>query len=450
MTTSFDSLASKLRALSDPDLVASLQRVKSRHQHNTAELLAHLVEVDRRRLYLDAGFSSLHTYTTETLQCSDPEAYHRIGAARAAAEYPVVLGMVARGELSLSTINQLKAHLDEDNHEELLDAARGMTRSRLQHLLAERFPRPDAATQVRKLPARAAAAPASTERPAQGPSPAAAPAEQEIGSQVTPPPRTSGQASQPVVSAAAPAPAALILTPPKHADIVEPTARERYKVAFAAPRTLVDKLEQARNLLSHKLPGADFAAVFELGLDLLIAQEEKRRFGVGTRRRKAKVDVPPAAKEAQPLVLTAPPDLGHAPAPEASPPAPVAHDPAEGGEAEREPDPAQTARSRYCSAEVREQVYLRDGGRCTYTDPQTGRRCDSAWQIELDHLHEWALYGPSTPENLTIRCKRHNGHRARKTFGDEHIDRAIERSRRRRQTTALPGESAAPPLVPRP
>ena len=39
MTTSFDSLASKLRALSDPDLVASLQRVKSRHQHNTCRSL---------------------------------------------------------------------------------------------------------------------------------------------------------------------------------------------------------------------------------------------------------------------------------------------------------------------------------------------------------------------------------------------------------------------------
>ena len=30
MTTSFDSLASKLRALSDPDLIASLQRIESR------------------------------------------------------------------------------------------------------------------------------------------------------------------------------------------------------------------------------------------------------------------------------------------------------------------------------------------------------------------------------------------------------------------------------------
>lgn len=51
----------------------------------------------------------------------------------------------------------------------------------------------------------------------------------------------------------------------------------------------------------------------------------------------------PAAKEPQPLVLTPPPDLGHASAPEASPPAPVAHDPPEGGEAECEPDPAPAA-----------------------------------------------------------------------------------------------------------
>jgi hypothetical protein len=446
MTTSFHSLAAQLRDLTDDDLVASLQRVQGRHRHTTAELLAHLIEVERRRLHLDQSFSSLHVYATETLLFSDSEAYHRIGAARAAARFPAVLDMVACGELTLSTVNQLKAHLDGDNYEELLEAARGKSRRQIQHLLAERFPKPDAATQVRKMPARVAAAPAPTGTTAPAPSPAVTPATKENDSRASASPCTREQPPRPVISAAASAAPALVLTSPKHADLVEPTSRERYKVAFAAPRTLVDKLEQARNLLSHKLPGADFAAVFELGLDLLIAQEEKRRFAVGTRRRKAKTEVVPAAKAPEPLVLTPPPDLGNAPDPEVTPPAPVTREPVEAGEAEREPDPTPAARSRYCSAEVREQVYRRDQGRCTYVDPETGRRCGSAWKIELDHLHEWALGGPNTSENMTLRCKRHNLHRARKTFGDHAVDCAIERSgaRRRRSTATLSGESPAP------
>ena len=161
-TDHLDALRIQLHGLDDDELVTALGRINSRHEVTTAELLAHLIEVDERRLALMGGFSSLRAYATGVLGFGDSEAYHRIGAARAAARYPVVLEMVARGELSLSAINVLSAHLSADNHRELLGAARGKSKRAIQHLLAERFPEPDAATAIRKLPVRKAPAPAPT------------------------------------------------------------------------------------------------------------------------------------------------------------------------------------------------------------------------------------------------------------------------------------------------
>ena len=413
----------QIHDLDDDELVAALGRINSQHQVTTAELLAHLIEVDARRLALMGGFSSLRAYATGVLGFGDSEAYHRIGAARTAARYPVVLEMVARGELSLSAINVLSVHLSADNHGELLGAARGKSKRAIQHLLAERFPKPDATTAIRKLPVRTAPAPAPTV-PAQE-SPA-------VPALVAGPDEPARRQPQPPRTVATPTPSTapdLVLVAPKRADVIEPTSRERYKVAFAAPRTLVDKLEQARNLLSHKLPGADLAELVELGLDLLIAQEEKRRFGVGARRRTRQAQAcVPASAPPEPLELSAPADrLDRQPASaEAAPPASCA---LASTAANNLPAHLKVPVSRYVPVEVRRAVYLRDEGRCTFTDPRTGHRCGSQWQVELDHLDERALGGPNTTENLTLSCKRHNGLRARKTFGDAHIDRAIERSR---------------------
>ena len=49
-----------------------------------ARLLAHLAEVDARRLYLPAGYPSLYAYCIEELRLSEDAARRRIHAARTA------------------------------------------------------------------------------------------------------------------------------------------------------------------------------------------------------------------------------------------------------------------------------------------------------------------------------------------------------------------------------
>ena len=89
----------------------------------TADLIAHLAELDARRLYLGAGFSS-----------SEAEAYNRIEAARAARRFPAILDMLGDGALSLTTVRLLAAHLDDDNQRELLAAASRKSRRQVEEL----------------------------------------------------------------------------------------------------------------------------------------------------------------------------------------------------------------------------------------------------------------------------------------------------------------------------
>ena len=101
----------------------------------TADLIAHLAELDARRLYLGAGgFSSLFSYCTDVLRLSEAEAYNRIEAARAARRFPAILDMLGDGRPDLTTVRLLAAHLDDDNQRELLAAASRKSRRQVEEL----------------------------------------------------------------------------------------------------------------------------------------------------------------------------------------------------------------------------------------------------------------------------------------------------------------------------
>src|SRR5216684_297637 len=129
--------------LSDDDLVAAVNSLARCEREATACLLAHLAELDARRLYLAAGFSSLFTYCCTVLHLSEPAAYNRIEVARTARRFPVVLSMLGEGALSLATVRLLSAHLTAENHRELLAAATGKSKREVDEMLVRHFPRPE-------------------------------------------------------------------------------------------------------------------------------------------------------------------------------------------------------------------------------------------------------------------------------------------------------------------
>src|SRR5882672_2196791 len=69
--------------------------------------------------------------------------------------------------------------------------------------------------------------------------------------------------------------------------VVAPLTEETFKVQFTASRAFRDKLRQAQDLLRHRVPDGDLAAVLERALDLLIEDVKKERFAVGRKARQA-------------------------------------------------------------------------------------------------------------------------------------------------------------------
>ena len=142
----------RLETISDDALLARLGELVGRSRRAEAELVWHLAEVDRRRLYLREACPSMHVYATLRLHLSEAEAYLRITVARLSRRFPVVLAMLADGRLHLSALAKLAPHLRDDNVEALLARAVHRSKREIEALVAEIAPRPDVRPLMRRLP----------------------------------------------------------------------------------------------------------------------------------------------------------------------------------------------------------------------------------------------------------------------------------------------------------
>ena len=234
--------------MSNDELLAEVGRLAACERQATADLIASLAELDRRRLYLGAGYSSLFAYCTRVLHLSEHAAYGRIEAARAATRFPAILAMLAHGSLTLTAVCLLAPHLTDENHEAVLRAARLKSKREVEHLVVELRPLPDAPAVVRKLPTTAAHAGSSTTL-----------LDQPTFPTVPPPVR-----SRPVVA---------------------PLAPQRYKIQFTVGEETHEKLQRAMALMRHRLPNGDLAQLFDRALTLLIVDLERTKCGLTHRPR---------------------------------------------------------------------------------------------------------------------------------------------------------------------
>ena len=79
--------------------------------------------------------------------------------------------------------------------------------------------------------------------------------------------------------------------------------------------------------------------------------------------------------------------------------------------------PSRESNSRHIPVATRDEVFLRDESRCTFTGP-AGQRCESRHDLEVDHIQPYALGGTHAVENLRVLCAKHNRLRAKQTFGE--------------------------------
>jgi 5-methylcytosine-specific restriction endonuclease McrA len=255
---------------SNDDLIAETKRLAVCERQATVHLIACLMEVDARRLYLGEGCSSLFTYCTQVLNLSEHAAYGRIEAARAARRFPKILELLADGELTLMAVNLLAPHLTPDNHLTLLKGARHKSKREVEHLLAHVHPQPDAISSVRKLPAP---------KPQPALADVSVPHDEHVAAS------SSDQRAKAGDLASAKRPA-----------VVVPLAPERYKVQLTVSRETYEKLRRAQDLLRHTIPDGDPAAVFDRALTLLVSELERTRLAAATKARQSRSPSAPSSR----------------------------------------------------------------------------------------------------------------------------------------------------------
>ena len=150
-------LLSAAARLSDAELLDRVVHIAREEREATVELVAHLAELDARRLYLGEGFGSLFGYCIGALRLAEHAAYNRIEAARASRRFPSILDLLADGSLNLSTVRLIAPHLQPENFDAVVAQAKGKSKREVEVLVARLAPRPD----VRGLGAEAARSDAS-------------------------------------------------------------------------------------------------------------------------------------------------------------------------------------------------------------------------------------------------------------------------------------------------
>ena len=225
-----------LKSTSDDELLHRLSRLVQQSRRVESELVAHIAEVDERRLCAREACASMFTYCTEVLHMSEAEAYLRIRVARASRKHPELLRMLEDGRIHLTGAAKLSPYLTEANRDTVLPRATHKSKAKLEELVAEVAPKPDVAPKIRKLPAPAQLRPDSVVLPK--------------------------------------------VTPQK---TLEPLAPARYKVQFTASAELKDKIERLRALM----PDSDLAVLIDEAVTEKIERLEAKRFAKTKKPRKS-------------------------------------------------------------------------------------------------------------------------------------------------------------------
>ena len=96
-----------LTHVDDQALLGNLKALVAHGCTNTADVVAHIAEVDARKLYLPAAYPSMRAYCIHELHLSEDAAFKRIRAARAALRFPAIFVALAEGRLHLSAVVEL-------------------------------------------------------------------------------------------------------------------------------------------------------------------------------------------------------------------------------------------------------------------------------------------------------------------------------------------------------
>jgi len=387
------------RFLKNQELIEKLQSLAGLEKKTTAEIVTVIAEVDRRKLFLDLGHASLFSYLTAELGYTAASAQRRIDAARLLSAVPEMKSDIESGALNLMQISVVSQSLRRKKKESPKVSV-GVSEKR------------ELLEQVKGLDLVQT---------------------QKLGSQ------------------------ALDLDVQVH-ERKRVQKDESLRVELTLSKAQQEKLQLAREILSHKHPSLSWAELFEVLADELIKRRDPRRdprraqksdpkHRDSNKQRPPSPTTPTTPATPTPLTETKlfkwgenlrqnqkenPQDLSLSP----TTGEPTATELANAGEridtaqtretpmvgSRMEAKPKHKPNSKIEAAlnqtisnykrkpiplAIKRAVFQRDQD-CQWRDPITNRKCGSRFQLEMDHLKPVCEGGEDHIKNLQLLCDVHN------------------------------------------
>ncbi len=216
------------------------------------DLLLSLAEFDRVGAYRELGFATLFDYLHRELRLSRGSAHYRQVATRLVERFPEIVEPLRDGRLCLTTVIVVARVMTEENRCEVLPRFFGLSRQEAEQVAAEIRP-------VEVVPRRTVVTGAPVSKPA-----AVVAASMTVR-------QNMNEHSRSIVE----------LAPAR--TLVEPLTRTETRMHVTVSPEFLALLKKAKAGQSHVQPGATDEQVLTAALELLIAQQEKRRAAVPPR-----------------------------------------------------------------------------------------------------------------------------------------------------------------------
>ncbi len=348
------------KSLDNSALIAEIRQASKNEQDLTLQVIELIAEINRRKTFLKLGFSSLFDFVTKDLGYEPSSAMRRIQAARAISEMPELREKIADKSLSLSVVSQGQNFLNKkasDSGKKISIAEKTELFKKLENKSTR-----EAEKELFKLAPE------------------------------------------------------LCLKSKEQEKVLSENLTE---LRFVIDTETKQKIDELKLWMSHQNPDMTQAQFFKVMVEKLHGQfankksvqdksvQDKSLQGKSVQNKSAReksnyskstdasqVEQDASTAGAEPLSEDSKENSKEKPNPVASEKYP-----------QNKPGPR---RSRYISASVKKLVWQRDQGCCQFVDRNSQKKCESRYQIQLDHIVPFRHLGDSSQENLRLLCGKHN------------------------------------------
>ncbi len=228
----------ELVKLKDSQLLEKFSVLVRQEREIVSEVIVHLSEIDRRKLYAGEGYSSLFSYCVEKYHYSESEAFLRIQASRLSQSFPEVLKLLREGRLTLTTLKMISPYLTQENKNVVFEKIQQKSKRDIEQVLADLFPQEEEILDsIRNLPL---------------------PKEVQSAQNLT----RSGTST---------------LSKIRAKGVVKPITSQRVKIELSASESLAKKIQRAKELLKHKYPEGKLEDILNEALELFLEKKDPER-----------------------------------------------------------------------------------------------------------------------------------------------------------------------------